>query len=65
VDLNCTDDDDARKRAEQMVDGHNVELWDTPAALRGLMQTRNSHFYDRPDAIRRLVELGQKARNKK
>ena len=28
VDLNCTDDDDARKRAEQMVDGHNVELWE-------------------------------------
>jgi hypothetical protein len=28
VDLNCTDDDDARKRAEQMADGHNVELWE-------------------------------------
>jgi hypothetical protein len=28
VDLNCTDDDAARKRAEQMVDGHNVELWE-------------------------------------
>jgi len=28
IDLNCTDDDDARKRAEQMVDGHNVELWE-------------------------------------
>jgi hypothetical protein len=28
VDINCTDDDDARKRAEQMVDGHNVELWE-------------------------------------
>jgi hypothetical protein len=28
VDINCTDDDDARKLAEQMVDGHNVELWE-------------------------------------
>lgn len=28
VDLNCTDDDDARRRAEQMVDDHNVELWE-------------------------------------
>ena len=28
VDLNCTDDDAARKRAKQMVDGHNVELWE-------------------------------------
>jgi len=28
IDLNCTDDDDARKHAEQMVDGHNVELWE-------------------------------------
>lgn len=28
VDLNCTDDAAARKRAEQMVDGHNVELWE-------------------------------------
>jgi hypothetical protein len=28
VDLNCTDGDDAMKRAEQMVDGHNVELWE-------------------------------------
>jgi hypothetical protein len=27
VDLNCTDDAAAMKRAEQMVDGHNVELW--------------------------------------
>jgi hypothetical protein len=28
VDINCTDDDDAKKRAEQMVDGHDVELWE-------------------------------------
>ena len=28
VDLNCTDDDAARKRAEQMADGHSVELWE-------------------------------------
>jgi hypothetical protein len=28
VDINCTDDDDARKRAEQMVNGHDVELWE-------------------------------------
>ena len=27
VDLICDDDDGARKCASQMVDGHNVELW--------------------------------------
>jgi hypothetical protein len=28
VDFECADDEGARKRAEQMVDGHNVELWE-------------------------------------
>jgi hypothetical protein len=27
VDLICDDDDGARKYARQMVDGHDVELW--------------------------------------
>ena len=27
VDLECEDDDAARKRAQNMVDGHDVELW--------------------------------------
>ncbi len=27
VDLNCQDDDAAMKRAQHMVDGHDVELW--------------------------------------
>ena len=27
VDLDRADDDAAKKRAEQMVDGHDVELW--------------------------------------
>jgi len=27
VDLDCEDDDAAMKRAQKMVDGHNVELW--------------------------------------
>ena len=27
VDLDCEDDDAARKRAQKMVDGHVVELW--------------------------------------
>jgi hypothetical protein len=27
VDMDCEDDDDARKRAQKMVDGHDVELW--------------------------------------
>jgi hypothetical protein len=27
VDLDCEDDDAARKRAQKMVDGHDVELW--------------------------------------
>jgi hypothetical protein len=27
VPLDCADDNDAMKRAEQLVDGHDVELW--------------------------------------
>ncbi len=27
VDFNCSDDEAAKKRAERMVDGHDVELW--------------------------------------
>lgn len=27
VDLHCNDDDDAKKRARQLVDGHDIELW--------------------------------------
>jgi hypothetical protein len=27
VDLNCADDDAAKKRAKRMVDGHDLELW--------------------------------------
>jgi hypothetical protein len=27
VDLHCADDDAARARAKQLVDGHDVELW--------------------------------------
>jgi hypothetical protein len=27
VDLDCADDDAAKKHAERMVDGHEVELW--------------------------------------
>ena len=28
VDIECLDDDAAKKRAEQMADGSNVELWE-------------------------------------
>ena len=28
VDLECLDEDAAKKRAEQMADGSNVELWE-------------------------------------
>ena len=28
VDLECVDDDTAKRRAEQMADGTNVELWE-------------------------------------
>jgi hypothetical protein len=28
VDFECLDDDAAKKRAEQMADGSNVELWE-------------------------------------
>jgi hypothetical protein len=27
VPLECADDDEARERAKQLVDGHDVELW--------------------------------------
>jgi hypothetical protein len=27
VDLYCVDDDSAKERARQLVDGHDVELW--------------------------------------
>jgi hypothetical protein len=27
VDLHCPDDDAAKERAKQLVDGHDVELW--------------------------------------
>ena len=27
IDLFCPDDDAARERAEQLVDGHDIELW--------------------------------------
>jgi hypothetical protein len=27
IDLHCADDDAAKQRAEQLVDGHDVELW--------------------------------------
>jgi hypothetical protein len=27
IDLYCEDDDTARDRAQQLVDGHDVELW--------------------------------------
>ena len=28
IDLFCTNDDEAKERAKQLVDGHAVELWD-------------------------------------
>jgi hypothetical protein len=27
VDISCEDDDTAKERAKQLVDGHDVELW--------------------------------------
>lgn len=27
IDLLCADDDEAKERAKQLVDGHDVELW--------------------------------------
>lgn len=27
IDLRCADDDDAKEQAKQLVDGHDVELW--------------------------------------
>jgi hypothetical protein len=27
IPLECADDDEAKKQAEQLVDGHDVELW--------------------------------------
>jgi hypothetical protein len=42
VDLDCADDDAAKKRAERMVDGHYVELGSTPAGLQNLTASENS-----------------------
>lgn len=28
VDLHCTNDEDAKIQAQQLMDGHSVELWD-------------------------------------
>ncbi len=28
IDFTCIDDDNARERAKQLVDGHDVELWE-------------------------------------
>jgi hypothetical protein len=41
VDLECVDDDAAKKRAEQMADGTNVSCGSTPAELRGLTANLN------------------------
>jgi hypothetical protein len=34
VDLNCASDEDAKGKAQQLVDGHAVELWEGSIARR-------------------------------
>ena len=34
VDLNCPNDEDAKGQAQQLVDGHAVELWEGTTARR-------------------------------
>ena len=33
IDLHCENDDDAKERAKQLVDGHAIELWDGPRKI--------------------------------
>jgi hypothetical protein len=44
VDLNFTDDNAARKRAEQMVDGHDVELWEHPRRIARFASKQEQPF---------------------
>ena len=53
VDLECVDDDAAKKRAEQMADVSNVELWSTPAELLSLTANLNEWI---PNLVRLIVE---------
>jgi hypothetical protein len=34
IQLECADDDEAMKQAEQLVDGHDVELWQRARKIR-------------------------------
>jgi hypothetical protein len=38
IDLYCADDDTARERAQQLMDGHDIELWQAERKI-----TRLSH----------------------
>ena len=40
VDLFCANDDEAKERAKQLVDGHVVELWDGACLLNRFEPTR-------------------------
>jgi hypothetical protein len=42
VDFNCDDDEAAKKRAERMVDGHDVELWEHARRIANSQARDNS-----------------------
>jgi hypothetical protein len=43
IDLYCADDDTARERAQQLVDGHDIELWRGTRRITRLSQGKNRH----------------------
>ena len=41
VDLRCKDESEAIERAQQLVDGHDVELWQLERQIRTFKHTRD------------------------
>jgi len=44
VPLECADDDEAMERAEQLVDGHDVELWQRDRKIAKFQHTPKLQF---------------------
>ncbi len=44
VPLECADDDEAMERAEQLVDGHDVELWQRDRKIATFKHKPNIQF---------------------
>jgi hypothetical protein len=44
TDLICEDDEAAKKQAQQLVDGHDIELWQGVRKLARFYQAAQGHF---------------------